>query len=467
MNNRSTRRQFLKNTAALSAGVWIATRGDIARAVAANDRLNVGIIGVANRGRANLNELLKLKNVHIAAMCDVDQKNLADATEDCPDASQHTDFRKMLEAEKKLDAVLIATADHTHAPATMMALKMGRHVYCEKPLAHNVFEARRVTEEATNRKLVSQMGTQIHAGENYRRVVELIQSGAIGPVREVHVMVEKDWGATGPKPTGSFPPVPAGLNYDAWLGPAQEWPYSPEWLPANWRRWWNFGNGTLGDMGCHYMDLPFWALGLKHPTTIGAEGPAVSPDGCPNWLIVNYQFPARGEQPPVKLSWYDGGKKPKAFAEWGLDAKVDNEVTIVDDKGNVQTKARDKANANAKAWDNGVVFVGDKGILVANYSKYLLLPEKNFTGFQPPKPTIAKSIGHHAEWVNACLGKNPAATTCNFGYSGLLSETVLLGTVAYRAGKTIEWDGEKLEVKNSPEAQRLIKREYRKGWEIA
>jgi predicted dehydrogenase len=440
MARKTSRRQFLKTSgAALGAGVWVATRGETARAVSANDKLAVGVIGVSNRGRQNIDDLLKVAYAKIVAVCDVDERNLGDVTEVCPDATQYTDFRKMLEAEKSLDAVLTATADHTHAPATLMAIRTGRHVYCEKPLAHNVFEARIVTEAAARAKRVSQLGTQIHAGDNYRRVVERVRGGAIGPVREAHVFVNKDWGAVMDRAAAKTAPPPQAMNYDSWLGPAAEWPYSGEWLPANWRRWWYFGNGTLGDMGCHYMDLPFWALDLKHPTKVEAEGPPVSKDGCPNWLIVHYDFPARGEQPPVKMHWYDGGKKPAAYKEWGI---------------------------NEKKWDSGVVFVGDKGLLVAGYGSHQLLPEKQFADFQRPEPTIKKSLGHHAEWVDACIKGDPSLTTCKFDYSGPLSETVLLGTVAYRAGKAIEWDAANLRVTNSPEAQQLIRREYRKGWEI-
>jgi predicted dehydrogenase len=340
----------------------------------------------------------------------------------------------MIEAEKGLDAILTATADHTHAPATLMAIAHGKHVYCEKPLTHNVFEARKVTEAAAKANRVSQLGTQIHAGDNYRRVVEIIRSGVIGKVSESHCYVGKDWGAVMHKSEAKLPPVPAGLDYETWLGPAESWPYSPEWIPASWRRWWNFGNGTLGDMGCHYMDLPFWALDLKYPTKISAEGPQVSKEGCPNWLIAHYEFPN-----DIKLHWYDGGKKPAHLNDWGV---------------------------NEKRWNSGIIFVGDKGVLVAGYDRYELLPKDKFKDFQPPAPSIAKSIGHHAEWVEACRKNDPTLTTCNFDYSGPLSEAVLLGAVAYRTGKTLEWDAKNLRATNAPEADQYIRREYRKGWEI-
>src|SRR3954470_18776166 len=232
MSRKSSRRQFLQHAgAAVGAGFWVATRGsDLARAVvSANEQLAIGVIGVSGRGRGDLEALLKVNTARVVAICDVDERNLANAAEVCPDAAQHVDFRKMLDAERGLDAVLIATPDHTHAPATLRAIDLGRHVYTEKPLAHNVFEARRMTEAAAKAKRVSQLGTNIHAGDNYRRVVELVRAGAIGPVREAHVLCDKDWGANMERSQAKQPPVPKDLHYDTWIGPAQPWPYSGEW----------------------------------------------------------------------------------------------------------------------------------------------------------------------------------------------------------------------------------------------
>jgi predicted dehydrogenase len=449
MSRRTTRRTFLKSGAALGAGVWVATRSEMSRAVGPNERLAVGVIGVGRRGADNLGALTKVGAAQVVAVCDIDPQFLADAGDTCPDAEQYDDFRVMLDKEKSLDAVLVSCADHTHAPASLMALGMGKHVYCEKPLAHNVFEARRMTELAAKNQLVTQQGTQIHAGENYRRVVEIVRSGVLGPVREVHCWVTKVWGAEKPKPAPPYPPVPKGLNYDAWLGPAEAWPYHPEWARGRWRQWWNFGNGTLGDMGCHYMDLPFWALGLKHPATVSAEGPPLDKDGCPVWLIVNYEFPSRpstsagqADAPPVKLTWYDGDKRPapQMFKQWGFD------------------DAR---------WHNGVVFVGDKAQLIANYSILKITPRDGSAPIETPAPSIPRSIGHHAEWVEACRTGDPTAASCNFDYAGPLAETVLLGNVAYRTGKKIDWDAKNLRASNAPEADQFIRRAYRKGWEIA
>jgi predicted dehydrogenase len=300
-------------------------------------------------------------------------------------------------------------------------------------MSHSVYEARVMAQAAARAKVATQMGTQIHAGENYRRVVEVIRSGAIGPVREAHAWVAKTWSG-GERPS-ERPPAPKTLHWDLWLGPAPARPYHPTYQPANWRRWWDFGSGTLGDMACHYMDLPFWALDLRAPSTVEAEGPPVHPETTPPWMVVRYAFPARGDRPPVSLTWYDGGKRPEALSKPGTPA-----------------------------WGDGVLFVGDKGMLLASYDDYRLLPESEFQGFRPPEPSIPRSIGHHAEWINACKTGDP--TTCNFDYSGALTEAVLLGVVAYRAGTKIEWDADGLKAANCPEAERFLRREYRKGWQL-
>jgi predicted dehydrogenase len=366
----------------------------------------------------------------IAALCDVDEKRSAKAREQFPQAKFYTDFRRLLD-QKGLDAVVIATPDHSHAVATTTALKAGLHVYCEKPLTHTVQEARVVAELAAKQKRITQMGTQIHAGSNYRRVVELIQSGAIGTVQEVHVWCGRSFG--GKDRPKDMPPIPEGLHYDLWLGPAPQRPYHSAYIPFNWREWWDFGGGSLADMACHHMDLPFWALKLRHPTTVSAEGPAPHPESTPPWLIVRYDFPARETLPPVKLTWYDGGRRPPQFAEGKLPR-----------------------------WGDGCLFVGAKGMLLADYSNRKLLPEKEFEGFTPPKPTISDSIGHHREWVEACQANGP--TTCNFDYGGALTEAVLLGNVAYRLGKPITWDARNLKAVGEPGADRFIQTDYRKPW---
>jgi len=443
-SKRTSRREFIQRTTAAAGavgfGYWAGPRAfaqsEAKLPTSANGKLNLAVVGVARRGAANIEEV---QGQNIVALCDVHAQSLEEAAKRFPKAAKYDDFRKLLESPKeKFDAVLIATTDHTHVPASVMAMNLGKHVYCEKPLAHNVYEARLAAETAKRHKRVTQMGTQIHAEPNYRRVVELIKAGAIGPVSEVHVFIDKVWSPYGDPPR-EVQPVPAGLNYDGWLGPAPEQPYRTNTLPANWRKWWDFGNGTLGDMGCHYMDLPFWALDLRHPTRVSAEGPPVDPEGTPHWIKVHYEFPARGEQPPVKMTWYDGGKKPEKYDAWELDPKM----------------------------KNGVVFIGTEGrYLFADYSQKRLFPARRFAEYTPPPKTIPDSKGHHEEWIRACLANDPTKTSCNFDYSGALSEAVLLGAVAHRVGKPLEWDAKSLRATNAPEAEKFLRREYRKGWEL-
>jgi len=421
------RRQFLQRAGAAGVAFWTSARG-----YAQNAKLNVAVIGAA--GMRGADNTQGVSSETLLAFCDVDEKNLARALAKYPRAVPYHDFRIMLEKEKSLDAIVISTPDHIHAPAGVMAMKLGKHVYSEKPLAHSVFEARTLAKLAAERKLATQLGTQIHAGSNYRRAVELIQAGAVGPVEEVHVWVGGAWTA-GDLPKDQ-PPCPPHLHWDLWLGPAAERPYHPEYHPVNWRKWWNFGGGHLADMGCHWIDLAFWALKLRHPLTVEAQGPPAHPEGAPPWLVVTWTFPARESLPPVTLKWYHGDRKPPHATDGRLG----------DWKG------------------NGVLFVGKKGMLLADYGNHRLLPAEDFKDYARPPKSIPESIGHHAEWVKACKDGSP--TTCNFDYSGALSEAVLLGNVAYRTGKKLEWDAQALKAKNGPEADRFLRREYRKGWAL-
>lgn len=427
------RRRFLQQTALTGAGLLMAnlTLGK-ERKLSPNEKLNIGIIGVANQGNYDLSNVT---SENIVALCDVDDSYLQAAAQKFPAATTYNDFRRLLD-RNDLDAVVVATPDHTHAVATVAALKSGHHVYCEKPLTRTLSECRAVTEATRKMKRVTQIGTQIHAGTNYRRVVELIQRGAVGPISEVHVWVNVTYGGKDrPKET---PLVPTPLHYDLWLGPVPYQPYSPEYVPRAWRNWWAFGGGALGDFGCHYMDLPHWALGLRVPLSAEVvEGPPVHPDSVPPWLVVRYQYPGRGEQPPVTLTWYHGGKQPSPEV---LSPEL------------------------AREWKSGVLFVGKKGNLLSDYSRHRLLPEKDFAGFVPPAPFIPNSIGHHAEWIRACKTGEP--TTCNFDYSGALTEAVLLGNLAYRAGTKIEWDSRRLRANGCRSAEDYIHHHYRKGWKV-
>jgi len=431
MNARLSRRHFLQASTVAAAGYWVGAGQALAQERSPNERLNLGIVGVANRASANLSGV---SSQNIVALCDIDDRYLAAAADRHPQAVKYNDFRRMME-RNDLDAVVVSTPDHTHAPAAAMALRSGRHVYCEKPLTHNIYEARTLAQLARENRRVTQMGTQIHAENNYRRVVELIQSGAIGPVSDVHVWVGKTWSG-GERPTET-PMVPSHLHWDLWLGPAPVRPYHSTYLPGNWRRWWEFGGGTLADMGCHYMDLPYWALNLRYPTAVEpVAGTPIHPETTPRGQVVRWEFPARENAPPVRMTWYDTDQRPALFNEPG----------------------------QLPQWGDGVLFVGERGMLISSYSNYRLLPADRFEGFRAPEPTIPNSIGHHREWIEACKSNGP--TTCNFDYSGALTETVLLGNIAYRLGRRVEWDGPNLRVTNLPEAERLIRREYRQGWTL-
>jgi predicted dehydrogenase len=396
-------------------------------------KLNVAIVGVGGRGWDHVREVNALTNANIAALVDVDTNNLVNAARYVPKAATFVDFRDMLK-QPDIDAVLVATPDHTHAVITAAALKAGKHVYCEKPLTHTLREARTITELAQQSGKVTQMGIQIHAMDNYRRVVELVKGGAIGKVAEVHV-----WnGRTNrpANPTETKPP--ATLNYDLWLGPVSDRPFRPDYHPFNWRRWWAFGTGLAGDIGCHLMDIAFWALDLKYPTHIEAEGAPLDDNITAEWTIAKFDYPARGEMPAVKLTWYDPPKRPPMLAEWKVPEKFRGE---------------------------GIVFVGEGGkMLFTNFGEHALLPEEQFKDFKAPEQTIPKSPGHQAEWVNACLENNPMATSAPFSYGGPLSETAILGTIAFRAQKPLDWDAANMKFTNAPEAEKLLGSDYRSGW---
>ena len=441
---QSTRRTFLKTTAAASA-VFAAPA--FLRAQNLNSKLNIAVIGTGGRGGSNLNDCA---NENIVALCDVYEPSLAGAAKRFPQARTAADFRKLFDKPADFDAVVVSTCEHTHAFATMLALQHDKHVYCEKPLTHNIWEARVIREEAAKHKVATQMGIQIHAGDNYRRVVELIQAGAIGGVTEAHVWVGRVWGwqptaedarkygdivFSNERPEGSSP-VPPGLDWDLWLGPAPARPFHNVYFPGpKWYRWWDFGNGTMSDLGSHWNDLPFWALKLQSPLTIEASGPPPHAEIAPASMQATYEYAARGAMPAVKLTWYQGVNKPAILTAGGIPK-----------------------------WDSGVLFIGDKGMLLADYGRHVLLPEKDFADYKRPAPAIPSSKGQHAEWLHAC--KTGAPTTCNFEYSGWLTEANHLGNVAYRAGKKLEWDAANLKATNCPEADKFIRREYRPGWKL-
>lgn len=439
MRRGVTRRAFLRDAAWAGSGLIILSNSRLVRGTQANSKLNIAAIGVAGRGGDDVNGVA---SQNLVALCDVHESHAAKTFERFPSARKYRDFRRMFdEIHGQIDAVVIGTPDHTHAPAGVMAMKLGKHCYCEKPLTHSVHEARVMANLANDKKLVTQMGTQIHAGTNYRRVVELVQTGAIGPVAEVHVWMGANLNGPAvptdrsqPDAPTDKPDVPADLDWDLWLGPAAYRPYSPAYAPFQWRYWWNFANGQLGDFFCHFCDLAFWALKLRHPTTVEAEGP-VHPESASRWTIARQQYPARGELPPVALTWYNGGPYPAFMKE-----------------------------RNIPAWNSAVLFIGSKGMLISDYNRHQLLPEEKSVDFQRPAPFIPDSIGHHEEWIAACKTGGP--TTCNFDYSGALTEAALLCNVALRAGEKLTWNARALKAVNCAKADVFIHREYRKGWTL-
>jgi predicted dehydrogenase len=429
MSCRFGRRKILKQIGAVGCGLWVASATTAAEK-SPNEKLNLAFVGCGGRGGANIDAL---RGQNIVALCDADSRRAGQTFERFPKARRFQDFRKMFDQfSRQIDAVVVSAPNHIHAPASVMAMRLGKHVYCEKPLTHSVYEARVMAQVAAEKKVATQMGAQYHSCGNYRRAIEILQCGAIGPVREVDVWTTAAEGG-GDRPKDR-PPVPSGLDWDLWLGPAPHRPYHPCYLPRQWHFWWDFGGGVLGNVGCHYMDLPFWALNLRHPSSIETEGPPVHPETTPRTMTIRYEFAARGAMPPVKLTWYQGRRSPRVETD------------------------------KVPAWDTGFLFGGEQGMLLVDYDRRLLLPEAKFAGFQPPKPSIPDSIGHYAEWVAACKTGGP--TGCNFDYSGALTEMVLLGNVAFRIGKKLQWDAADLKATNWPEADRFIRREYRKGWTL-
>ncbi len=442
-----SRRQFIGVTAG-AAGLTIVPRHVVAGShglVAPSDKLNIAGIGAGGRG---VDDLEGVQSQNIVALCDVDDKSAAGSYQRYPNAKRYRDFRKMLDQEKGIDAVVIATPDHIHAVAVMAALKAGKHVYCEKPLTRTVQEARTLTKTARETKLATQMGNQGMAFEGNRLIKEWIWDGAIGPVREAHVWSDRPthegklfWqqGIERPK---EQPPVPPTLDWDLWLGPAPSRPYHPVYVPFSWRGWWDFGSGGLGDMGVHNLAPVFTALKLPPPTSVHSSSTLVFNETLPLACMVHYEFPARGDMPPVRVHWYDGGLLPARPEELESDRQLPTE--------------------------DGLLFVGDKGkILVHGWGgeSPRLIPETRMEEYKRPPKTLPRSIGHYEEWIKACKEGTP--TESNFDFAGPLTEALLLGTISVRlGGERLEWDSANMRVKNSAKANDLLHYEYRKGWSL-
>jgi predicted dehydrogenase len=413
-----------------------------------NEKLNLAGIGVAGQGGSDINNL---KSQNIVALCDVDWAHAANTFKQFPNAKKYKDFRKMLEAEKNIDGVVVATPDHMHAFASMMAIKLGKHVYCEKPLTHDVWEARQVSAAAREHKVATQMGNQGQASEATRRLCEMVWDGAIGPVHEVHIWTDRPsnglfaeyWPQGVPRPTET-PAVPSTLDWDLWLGSAPARPYNPAYVPFKWRGWWDFGTGALGDIGCHSFDPIFRALKLGAPTSVEASSTRVNKETYPLSSIVTYDFPARGDFPAVKLTWYDGGVRPPRPEE-----------------------LEDGREMGA----TGALLIGKKGKILSQKMEFRIIPEATMQAYGTPPKKLERSPGHYQEWIDACKGGKPAGS--NFDWAGPLAEAVLLGNVALRlqlreelTRKKLLWNQPEMRFTNSTEANQFLRREYREGWSL-
>ncbi len=443
--NNLSRREFIQRST-LAAGVLVVPARilGLGGEKPPSEKLNIAGIGVGGQGAGDIGQMA---GENIVALCDVDWAHAAGTFQRFPQAKKFKDFRQMLDQVKEIDAVVVATPDHTHAVASMGAIKLGKHVYCEKPLTHSVLEARKVAEAAREKKVATQMGNQGQASEETRRLSEFVWDGAIGPVREAHIWTDRpsqglfnEYWPQGVERPKDEPPAPTTLAWDLWLGPAPSRPYHPAYLPFRWRGWWDFGTGALGDIGCHACDPVFRALKLGHPLSVEAASTRVNKETFPLGSMITYQFPARGDMPPLKLVWYDGGLRPPRPE--GLP------------EGNV-------------LGDNGRLLVGDKGFILGN----ALYPEARRKEYKEPERTIPRSIGHYKEWIEAAKGGKPGGS--NFDWAGPLAEVVLLGNVALRVQlrekltrAKLLWDPVAFKITNLADANEFLHQPYRDGWTL-
>jgi predicted dehydrogenase len=459
-----TRRQFIQ-TAAAAAAFTIVPRHVIgAGFVPPSEKVNVALVGAGGQGRVNLQALFRLPDVQVIALADpaeefslndfyyggsggraptrsLVEKHYAEKSPNFACAT-YDDFRRMLEKEKAIDAVLCATPDHLHAFVTVLAMRAGKHVYCEKPLTHNVWEARKVAEVAKESGLATQMGNIGHSLDGMRDTCEWIKAGAIGHVREVHAWVGASrWNKTLTTRPSDSPPAPSGLDWDLWLGPRHPRPFHPAYFPVKWRDFWAFGGGAIGDFVCHDLDAACWALDLRDPVLIeGRPGSQMDSEISPHSELCYWKFGPRGDRPPVEVTWYDGGLRPRLPEGWPIEDE----------------------------WPGrGSLFVGDKGVLICPGlgARPRFIPEERNDSYEPPPKTIPRSKGHHRDWIDACKGGPPASS--HFEYAARLTEILLLGILSLRVGKAIAWDSARMKATNAPEADAIIREPCREGWQIA
>jgi hypothetical protein len=466
-----TRRQFIYYSALAAGATALNLRAKAQpRRVSPNEKLNIGCVGCGGKGRSDIQWC---SGENIVALCDVDENAAAGARQNHPNAKFYKDYREMLEKEKSLDAIDIATPDHMHAVIAETAIKLGKHVYCQKPLTHDVYEARRLRDLAKEHGVATQMGNQGSASDSLRRAVEVVPAGLIGPVRQAYVWTNRPiWPQGLDRPAGSDP-VPAGLDWDLWLGTAPSRPYKASrdgsggggrrngvYAPFAWRGWLDFGTGALGDMACHTVNWPFRALDLGYPTEIEAESSGMNNEMYPKNSKIRFQFPARQNQPAVTFWWYDGGNKPPreiiAPIEDAFEKVSGSGCVLVGDKG--QLFSPDDGDQDLRLF---VKLKDEKELVDAKVHEAVkaipqALPRNAHQGSPDQR--------QHLEWIAACKGGKPAYS--NFDVAAYLTEIILLGCVALRTGKKLEWDGPKMMAKNAPEAARFVKREYREGWKL-
>jgi len=431
---------FPRRTFTSLAAGFFAAHGFNARAASGpNEKLQLAVVGVGGQGAVNLEAV---RHETVVALCDVDDRRGAKGFRLCPSATRFTDFRRMFDAmENQIDAVVISTPDHTHFHPAWWAMERGKHVYLEKPLAHEVEEVRRLCDAARAKKLATQLGSQRHALQGLRAGVEIVKSGMLGAISEVHSWIASTRGM--PKQPGPAERPPAGLDWDLWLGPTPTRAYTKGFAPYDWRFWWDFGTGETGNWGCHILDIPFWALELGHPIRVAGSGPQPDPHRTPTALASRLDFPERTSAagtilPPVSVHWHQG--RPKILAE------------VAPDEAGRDTK-------NVTAGFN-TLFVGADGMLLCGFSGHRLLPTDKFAGVQPPN-VLPPSPGFHREWLDACRGGPPA--TCHFDYAGPLAESVLLANIAYRVQGDFDWDAAAMK-SSREDVNGLLRREYREGW---
>ena len=465
---RASRREFITTAASAVAAATIVPRHVLGgpRFVPPSDKVNVAVIGVGGQGQSNVRSLLQERDCQIIAIADpAEEWDLSDlyyggkagrgpvraeiekaygAKTPNFKCAEYEDFRIMLEKEKAIDAVLIATPDHLHAYVSISAMRAGKQVYCEKPLTHSVWEARTVARVAKETGVATQLGNQGRSGEGHRQTVEWIADGAIGAVREVHAWSGSPGSPRRPPLPGDALPPPRGLNWDLWLGPRASRPFRRAYAPFSWRGFWDFGGGTLPDMAVHHLDPAFNALALDAPQTVEATAPDLDPEICSTGLMVTYRFGAKGNRGPLTVYWYDDGLRPPTPP--GIDA--------------------DDPRQRLGEGENGIFFIGDKGIITsAGWSGMpRLLPVELHREYKRPPKSLPRVAGHHADWLQACKGGTPACS--NFDYGARLSELVLLGNVALRTGRRLRWDAPNMKATNAPEADQFLKGTYRQGWEI-